>query len=376
MKKTLVAVLLVFVSIPALCQEDLQMFETDATVNVQQKRDRNPNIGADAKKVDKITITPVLPPVSVSMSDEKPSAQPFSNATLERSTEKAKPAKEKKVSENLSKPVDFSASMGKDIQIIVPQKTQVEIKPIPQEKEPVKPQNEEIVVKAITQTQKPVIKKEEPQKAQIKVPETPKVELFNIADIYLGMQPEDVIETAAESGFEVTNVAYGIPSFMITDYERMCRQSGLHQTRLIHECIRETAKDNDVYYVSQLVFERLDSKEKITVLFSSSLTDNKAFKIDYTAFGDNSLGTSYKDLLKKTHRRDIFWKYVYDKYGKPAGQKVFFWGSPKKVYLKAFLAGNSMDGRIILEDVQQTGVDYTQAEDQDKEKDVNNPFHF
>lgn len=372
MEKLFFATVFCLIAMPAFCQEDLQMFETDTPVKISEEK--TPNIGPDAQKVDSISFAPVLPSVGVSMGGEKPSSAPFSNRPEKRV--KITQSQKEATSENLSAPVDFATTAGKEIQIVVPKQEQKEKKPEKTQEQPQKQQTTAPKKATPKQPQQVSLNKQPSKSTSVQIPAAPNVELFNIADIYLGMQPEDVIETAAESGFELTNVAYGIPSYMITDYERACRQSGLYQTRLIHECIRETAKDNDVYYVSQLTFDRLDSKEKITVLFSSALTDNKAFKIDYTAFGDNSLGTSYKDLLKKTHRRDIFWKYVYDKYGKPQGQTVYFWGSPKKVYLRAFLSGNAMDGRIVLEDVEQTGIDYTQATAVDKEKDINNPFHF
>jgi len=309
----------------------------------------------------------MLPAVGVSMGSQEELSQPFSGMQMRHTTVPTTRTTQQNVptyTDKVSAPIDYATQSGKSIEIVVEQKPQ-EDKAITEKQAPT---NERPVFK------KPDKKEKSANSVTVFNPE--KLKTFNIADIYLGMQPEDVIESAADNGFELTNVAYGIPSFMISDYEKNCRASGLYQTRLIHECMRNAAQDEEVYYVSQLVFERLDSKEKITVLFSSSLTNNQAFKIDYTAFGDNSLGTSYKDLLKKTHRRDIFWKYVYDKYGKAQNPNAYFWGNANKVYLRAFLSGNAMDGRIVLENTEQTGIDYTEAQAQDKEKDINNPFHF
>ena len=368
MKKLLICLLFGLAAVPAYSQNEVPMFETDEPVANISQTEKNPNIGRNAKNVDSVKIAPMLPAVGVSAGDnQQEQTRPFSRMNLHHIGAKPVAPKEEvpiekpiqTYSENVSQPVDFSAQIGKKIQIVVEEK-------------------EEPQVAAQTE-QMPVFKK--PEKKQknevsVKIADPEKMKSFNIADIYLGMDPEETIDSAADNGFELTNVAYGIPSFMVTDFERDCRASGLYQTRLIHECVRDAAQDEDVYYVSQLVFERNDSHEKIVVLFSSALTDNKAFKIDYTALGDNSLGTSYKDLLKKTHRRDIFWKYVYDKYGKPAGKNMYFWGNPKKIYLRAFMSGNALDGRIVLEDTEQTGADYIEAENQNKEKDPHNPFHF
>ena len=87
--------------------------------------------------------------------------------------------------------------------------------------------------------------------------------------------------------------------------------------------------------------------------------------------------TSYKDLLKKTNRRDVFWKYVYDKYGHPKGNgSAVFWGNPNGVLMRAFLEGNAMNGHIVLEDVTQKGIDYHQAEGWNKNQEISNPFSF
>ena len=96
------------------------------------------------------------------------------------------------------------------------------------------------------------------------------VNTFNVSDLYLDMTPEDVSDVALQNDFEVTNISYAVPSFMITAFEQDCRADGLYQTRLIHECVRERAKNEDVYYISDMTLKR--QNEEIIVSFSSALS--------------------------------------------------------------------------------------------------------
>ena len=331
-----------------------------------------PNIGTEAQPVDSIQFAPApFPAVKVSMSDEKPLPErPFQGVEMRY---------EKRYSENasaysdLSAPIDFSKQSGQKLQLekVGEHKAKKKVDEVLARKTsiPTPPARQEV--------EKPIFKPVQQMANNIQsIRKTADVNTFNIADLYLEMSPENVIDTAAENGFELTNVAYGIPSFMVTEFEKDCRNNGLYQTRLIHECVREKARDEDVYYISQLVLKRADTKEQIIVLFSSALSGNQAFKIDYTGFGDNSLGTSYKDLLKKTNRRDVFWKYVYDKYGKPISEDAPIWGDIDGTSLRAFLDGNALDARIILQRFDQKGRDYRLAEEWSKEQEVENPFSF
>ena len=360
---------------------DLPLFEEEKTPEPCPTcaKKKVPNIGNDAKPVESVYFAPPpIPPLKVGPSTEKLSPKPFEGVDM---AYEGRYVDTTEYTDKLSKPVDFSATQ------VVKKAPDVQIK------------KDEEVTKENEKKDKVVPEKDASQKQEDKatlkedgsigdafqefvplkqsVGKSSDASAFDIAGLQLGMSPDDVVSNAIEKGFEITNVAYGIPSFMVTNFERDCRESGLYQLRLIHECVRERARNEDVYYISQLVFKSAETNEQIVVLFSSSLTNNQAFKIDYTGFGDNSLGTSYKDLLKKTNRRDVFWKYVYDKYGRPKGSgNAPYWGNPKGVLMRAFLEGNAMNGRIVLEDVTQKGNDYRQAESQNKEQEVPNPFNF
>ena len=44
--------------------------------------------------------------------------------------------------------------------------------------------------------------------------------------------------------------------------------------------------------------------------------------------------------------------------------------------MRAFMDGNALDARIILEDATKKGADYRQAEAWNKDQEVQNPFSF
>ena len=362
-----------------LSAQDIALFEEETTMvpcpTCTKSKKTVPNIGTDATPVDSIRFAPApFPSVKVSMNDD--------NALPERPFQGVDMKYEKRYSDNnadysgLSAPVDFSKKISPEIQIeknidstsqakkkvdeVLSKKTVI---PTPPKKEDI----EKPVFKPLYSVQNNILPTAR---------KTVDVNTFNIADLYLEMTPEDVVDTAPQIGFEVTNIEYAIPAFMITAFEKDCRDSGLYQTRLIHECVRQTAKDEDVYYISEMILKREDTKEQIVILFSSALSGNKAFKIDYTGFGDNSLGTSYKDLLKKTNRRDVFWKYVYEKYGNPNSAQAPIWGDINGISLRAFLDGNAMDARIILQRFDQQGKDFRLAEKWNKGQEAENPFNF
>ena len=368
-----------FLGFPVFAQStDLPLFEEEKKAEpcpTCTKR-KAPNIGNDVKPVESIHFAPPpFPAVNIKAPEEKLSPKPFEGINLEYENRYVDTSE---YSNKLSAPVDFSGVKNDSSEPKIQIKKAEENTDKKQEKQ---------AEDGASKGQEKDTEKKESATVKSDVQERPSltpfaatsanISNFDIAGLQLGMSPEDVIDNAVDVGFEVTNIAYGIPSFMVTNFERDCRESGLYQLRLIHECVRERARDEDVYYISQLVLKKAETKEQIVVLFSSTLTDNQAFKIDYTGFGDNSLGTSYKDLLRKTNRRDVFWKYVSDKYGRPKGNAdTLFWGNPNGVLMRVFMEGNAMDGRIILEDVTQKGTDYRQAESWNKEQEVPNPFSF
>ena len=351
--------------------EDVPLFSSKAP---QEKAEPIPNFGDNAQKVSSLQVMPPpFPPIEISVDRENIPDRPFENqpARAEKNEPKVVPQREIRIVE---KKIDENAI--KDIKISVDDDA-VRIE-----------KNKKIVEQALADAEKRAEllrqKKleEEAQKEQeasnqtdLSVPEYD-VASFNLAGLQLYMSPQEIIDTAQEHGFVVSNIFYDIPAFMTENYEVACRKSGLSELRLVHECTRDKAKEDEVYYVSKLTLENKDNREKIDVLFSSNFMDNKAYKIDYTGYGDNSLGTSYKDVSRKLERRDIFWRLVFEKYGRPSYDRMLLWGDPRTVYMKAYMEKNALDARIVMEDKTIFIDDMNEAAVAEAERERDHSFSF
>ena len=177
------------------------------------------------------------------------------------------------------------------------------------------------------------------------------VEDMDIMGIYLHMHPQDITDEAQLRGFRVSHIAHALPTFATTRLEKDCRrEEGLLQIEMVQNCVRERAQKEGIYYISELKFKNEETKETLIAKFSSHFTDNKAYYIEYTAPGDNSLGTSIPAIAQKATRRDLFWELVFEKYGTPTFAEQHVWGDPREMYFKAYMEGMALNGKLILED--------------------------
>ena len=188
------------------------------------------------------------------------------------------------------------------------------------------------------------------------------VDKMDIMGIYLYMTPQEVIDEAQERGFRVSFISHAIPTFATARLEKECRtEEKLVQLERIQDCVRLRAQKEGIYYVSELILENPETKEQVKGRFTSLFTENKAYYIEYTALGDNSLGTSIKDIAKKTARRDLFWDLVFEKYGEPTYKEQLVWGDPREAYFKAYMEGSALNGKLILEDKKLPADDVSEA---------------
>lgn len=364
-------------------------FASGSDAQIPQKVSSLPNVGQNANRVDSLKIAPPpFPPIEVPVQMEKTEGLPSTPFTQRMVTHKSGTALPQtspstaSQSSQLSRPVDWNAVQNKSIEESITKGVQPQEEPnldkkaettVPEapQKDAAKPEPAQPVIQPMFTA--PSFQAQMTTDNVLMKPQYNAYD-FNIAGLKLGMEPQETIDMAQEAGFTLANMSYAIPAFMTANFENDCRAQGLYQVRLIHECVRDMAKAEDVYYISELTFEKKESKEQITVLFTSGLTGNKAFKVDYIGFGDNSLGTSYKDLIKKTNRRDIFWKLVFEKYGKPNYDKMLLWGDPRKAYMKAYLERNELNARIVLEDKEIPLEDMNMAYDIEEKREK--PHHF
>ena len=373
-------------------EEKIQKSQEEQASTQRTKRSarRTPNIGKGAKPAEEIKIAPdPFPAIRIkSAESQQEVGAPFNNHPVtSATTQRTMPA-------DVTAPdVTFQpVYQTQDIQIVAKQAEElvVEEKKSAPKREPrvketaakktVEPktaskQQAPIPVQNIVTVPKPGMPTTL-SAAQPSIDAPHRAESFDIMGMKLHMTPDEITQIAQENGFTVSNIAYAIPLFMTTAYEQQCRQNGFAQLRLIHDCVRTQAQADDVYYISELRLDNAVTKEQIVVSFVSGLTENQASRIDYTSFGDNSLGTSYKDAAKKTARRDLFWKLVFDKYGQPNFPKMLLWGDPRKVYMQAFMEGSALNGRLILDDKELPYQDMEKAGKINEGKEIPHSFSF
>jgi len=348
--------------------DDVPLFSSETPV---KKEAVVPNFGDNAQRVSSLQVMPPpFPPIEISADREDIPDQPFGNQPprVEKEDENLMPQREIRIVEK-----KVNEEVVKDIQISADDEAEKNRKVVEQALADAARRAEILRQKKLEQE----VQKEQQTAKQtdLSVPEYNVAE-FNLAGLQLYMEPQEVIDVAQEHGFVVSNIFYDIPAFMTEHYEVACRKTGLSEVRMVHECTRDKAKEDEVYYVSKITLENKDNKEKIDVLFSSNFMDNKAYKIDYTGFGDNSLGTSYKDVSKKLERRDVFWRLVFEKYGRPSYNKMLLWGDPRNIYMKAYMERNSLDARIVMEDKTVPIDDMNKAAVAEAEREKEHNFSF
>lgn len=339
-----------------------------------------PNVGNDATPRNSIKVAPVLS-IPLPQQEKTEAYLPFSGKDKRQyvpvlaekqveTVEKKEDLMPENVLPRLSKPVSFGTALHSDVQIkAVPELPKKQEKK--SDKVELESENDisevDVDVFEIVPVARPVVAKKVVQPAIS----------FDVSGVELNMTPDEVIDILTEQGYELTKSSYDLPLFMSSAYEEECRRDeNLKALHHIHECIRERAEADEVYAPSQMVFEKPEMREEITAYFSTALTDNQLYKVEYVNFGDNSLGSSYKDTAKKTARRNMFWKQIAEKYGTPDFKETMVWGSLESVYMRAFLTGNNFDAHIVLENVKVTPLDKSRALDLEKEREKYNPFTF
>jgi hypothetical protein len=181
---------------------------------------------------------------------------------------------------------------------------------------------------------------------------------FDIAGIFLGMQPKDAIAAALKYDFMLTDSVYTVPKFLEWKYKVVCEQEGHFILSEKSECVNDIANAKGERYISQITLEKPSLKEKIKVYFTSNFGKNLAYRIVYDAVGDYSLGTSAEPVFKKRERRKVFWRRLFTKYGWPSDYATMIWTAGfDKASLKVTARPSTASFRLVLEDMSITDAD-------------------
>ena len=335
-------------ALPVYAQEDIPLAPEIIDGKQQSSVPDYPNLGRRSTPLSSLVITPPpLPPVEIELDTNR------SNPTT-APVEKDTPAVSPQTPTTPSKPIE----LNKDVPL-----AKSEPKPTP----PALPKFEK-----------------KPAKPAPKMPadlsdlfaETADVKQFNLSGFELGMTPDEVKDTALDNGWKITAQKPAIPLFRESFYEQQCRHQGKHIVQEINTCIEQSAKNDDVFYINEMILSRPQTRESISVLFTSNATDNRAYKIYYQNLGDNSLGFTPKNMAAKLRRKEMFWNQMFEAYGYPDDADLILWGDFQKAYMQATMSGSNYDAYISMEDKEIQDKDYFAAEDAARELRYPNQFTF
>ena len=181
---------------------------------------------------------------------------------------------------------------------------------------------------------------------------------FDIAGVFLGMNPKDAIAAALKYDFILTDTVYTIPNFLKWKYKVVCENEGRYILSEKDECVKEIATARGERYISEITMEKPALKEKIKVYFTSNFGKNFAYRIVYDAIGNYSWGTSAEPVFKKRERRKAFWYRLFKKYGWPSDYASMIWTAGfDKASLKVTAKPSTASFRLVLEDMSITDAD-------------------
>ena len=144
-----------------------------------------------------------------------------------------------------------------------------------------------------------------------------RVKYFDIAGVRLGMDIDSVKEQMKERKYKMTNMEYNIPKYFQFNYDDICRQRKIFIPENLKVCIKGLAKKDKMEYVSEILFKKVDTKEEVKVYFTSPLTENRVWKIEYKNTINEKPGPAENFQYQREERRRAFWYFVLTKYGKP-----------------------------------------------------------
>lgn len=159
---------------------------------------------------------------------------------------------------------------------------------------------------------------------------------LDISGVKLRMSPEEIDKILTTQGYRRIMQDVRIPNFIKWRSEEICRIHGVVGFERLKACAAGIARENGFEYVAMEVYNRLSTKETMTILYTSSFTDNLAHHIIYKSevpFSDSKASPQvYINNLKIYD----FWRRIDLRYGPPDNTSEVKWGlGGKKPYMQA-----------------------------------------
>ena len=144
-----------------------------------------------------------------------------------------------------------------------------------------------------------------------------RVKAFDISGVMLGMDYKKVREVLKERKYKLVDIEYKIPEYFSFNYDSICRSYEIFIPENLKACIKGLAKNDKMEYIYKVSFKKHDTNEDINVYFTSPITDNKVFKVEYTNDVNKKYGDAKNFQYQRDERRRAFWYFVLSKYGEP-----------------------------------------------------------
>ncbi|MBR1544648.1 MAG: hypothetical protein IJ638_01740 [Alphaproteobacteria bacterium] len=144
-----------------------------------------------------------------------------------------------------------------------------------------------------------------------------RVKYFDVAGVMIGQDYDQVKEALKERKYKLVNVEYDIPKYFRYNYDALCRKRNIFIPENLKACIKGFAKKDKMEYISKVNYKKHDTKEEISIYFTSPITENKVWKIEYKNDLNIKYGDSENFQYQREERRRAFWYFVLSKYGEP-----------------------------------------------------------
>lgn len=200
---------------------------------------------------------------------------------------------------------------------------------------------------------------------------------FLISSIGLHMMPEEVFDILEGQNYILTKSHKVLPPALSIQYEKDCRLTRkLYIPKDVRACINEISEEEETTYIKKMVFEKPQTREMITVEFTSPAAENVVYRILYKNKGDSSLNSSRKNRTIKENRKKEFWNLVFGTYGLPDDNNKLIWGSTDTSYFTAKMTGSAYDAYLLLESTQLQYEDYANWEERSSNMEKSVAFGF
>lgn len=200
---------------------------------------------------------------------------------------------------------------------------------------------------------------EEGQKEYVVSNLNERVKGFDIAGVMLEMSYKKVREVLKEHKYKFIDVEYKIPEYFTFNYDSICRSHNVFIPENLKACITGLAKKDKMQYVYKASFKKHDTNEDINVYFTSPITDNKVYKIEYTNDVNKKYGDAKNFQYQREERRRAFWYFVLSKYGDP-NVEPNQWVLDMEEELQTSLTAQY--GKLVLENKKQFAFDVLEAD--------------